>query len=189
MNWKRGFKRIVSVLAIVAAIVCGLIAARVPVARQRDARDSVISAQLQRQEISRLEEELIKAEVAQQTPGKISKSYQKVIEWVKERVGKSQTTDDPNQAPAIAISQSRQALESERKKYEALEDEQKKNFWYNLSTAQLAGMVALYGLAGAAAGFLVGWVVLWYGGLVVFMFIHWLALGFREDEPANEPKK
>ena len=189
MNWKRGFKRIVSVLAIVAAVVCGLIAARLPVARQRDARMSLASAQLQRQEISRLEEELAKAEEAQQTPGKISKSYQKVVEWVKERVGKSQTTDDPNQMLVPAISQSRQAIESERDKFLALEDEQKKNFWYNLSTAQLGPMVALYGLAGAAAGFLVGWLILWYGGFVVFMFIHWLALGFRDDEPADEPKK
>ena len=189
MNWKRGFKRIVSVLAIVAAVVCGLIAARVPVARQRDVRESVASAQLQRQEISRLEEELVKVEETQQTPGKISKSYQKVVEWVKERVGKSQTTDDPNQTPAIAISQSRRALESERNKFLALEDEQKKNFWYNLSKAQLGPMVALYGLAGAAIGYVGGWAILWYGGSIIFIFIHWLALGFREDEPANEPKK
>ena len=189
MNWKRGFKRIVSVLAIVAAIICGLIAARLPVANQRDAQDSVASAQLQRQEISQLEEELIKVEEAQQTPGKISKSYQKVIEWVKERVGKSQTTDDPNQTPAIAISQSRRALESERNKFLALEDEQKKNFWYNLSPARLTGMVALYGLGGVVAGYLGAWAVLWYGGSIIFVFIHWLALGFREDEPAKKPKK
>jgi len=181
MNWKRGFKRIVSVLAIVAAVGCGLIAARLPVANQRDAQDNVASSQRHFQEISHLEEELEKAEEMQQAPGKINKSYRKVIEWVKERVGKSQTTDDPNQALTPAIIESRRALENERKKYEALENEQKKNFWYNLSTAELTGMVALYSLGGAVAGYLGAWVVLWYGGSIIFVFIHWLALGFRED--------
>ncbi len=189
MNWKRGLKRIVSVLAIVAAVACGLIAARLPVARHRQAQNSIASSQRNWQEISRLEEELAKAEEMQQTSGKISKSYQKFIEWIKERTGKSQTTDDPNQALTPAISESKRALENERKKYEALENERKKSFWYNLSTAELTGMVILYGLGGVVAGYLGAWAVLWYGGSIILVFIHWLALGFREDESANKPKK
>ena len=189
MNWKRGLKRIVSVLAIVAAVVCGLIAGHRPIASHRQAQNSIASSSQHSQIISRLEEELAKAEEMQQASGKISKSYRKLIEWIKERTGKSQTTDDPNQMLTPAIIESRQALENERKKYEALENEREKSFWYNLSTAELTGMVVLYGLGGVVAGYLGAWAVLWYGGSIILVFIHWLALGFREDESANKPKK
>ena len=72
---------------------------------------------------------------------------------------------------------------------ERLENERKKSFWYNLSTAELIGMVVLHGLGSAVAGYVGTWVILWYGGLAlwygglaIFILVGWLILGFADEK-------
>lgn len=70
-------------------------------------------------------------------------------------------------------------------------ENQRKKFWYNLTIAKLIGMVVLWGLSGAVAGYVGTWVILWYGSLAIFIFIGWLILGFRDepDKPKAEQKQ
>ncbi len=43
-------------------------------------------------------------------------------------------------------------------------------------------MVVLSGLAGAVAGYMGTWVVLWYGGSAIFILVGGLILGFADKK-------
>lgn len=50
-------------------------------------------------------------------------------------------------------------------------DDAQDNFWVKLPKAELAGLLVLGGLGGAAGGYLGTWAVLWFGGLGIRRFI------------------
>lgn len=174
MNWKRGFKRITNVLAIVTAIAFGCIAGLEAYNEYDDAH--ITSSHFR---LWQLENDLAKAEEFNRIIDKMgtSPAAQCYNEMIADR--DSNSLDFPVQQDILKC---KEAIENERKKIEVLEKERKTSFWYNLSIAKLVGMVVLYGLGGAVAGYVGTWVVLWYGSLIVFMFLRWLALGFREDK-------
>ena len=148
-------------MAIVIAIACGVVAGFLPLDEYDYANTIGADAGFR---IWHLENELLRAE-EEWKPLVDSDLYNKRVAEVKK------------------------AVENERKKNEFFESERKKSFCYNLSRAELIGMVVLYGLGGVVAGYVGAWAILWYGGLAIFVFIHWLALGFREDKPENEQKQ
>ena len=147
MNWKRGFKRIIHVLAVVGAIAGGVSAGLEAYNEYDDARTRTVG---------RIERILFESIAEEQ--------YKKSVE------------EDPLDENESKNQRINRLIE------EKFEHEQKKRFWYNLSRAELIGMIVLFGLGGAVVGWIGTWVILWYGGLIVFMFLRWLALGFREDK-------
>ncbi len=65
-------------------------------------------------------------------------------------------------------------------------DEARGNFWVKLPKTQLAGLFLLAVLGSAAGGYLITWLVVWFGGLGIYRFLKWLALCFRRH---SEHKK
>jgi len=58
-------------------------------------------------------------------------------------------------------------------------NEARDNFWVKLPKVQSAGLFVLAGLGSAISGYLVTWIVAWFGGLGIYRFIRWLGLCFR----------
>jgi len=65
-------------------------------------------------------------------------------------------------------------------------NEARDNFWVKLPKAQLAGLFVLAALSSAAGGYLITWLVVWFGGLGIYRFLKWLGLCFRRH---SEHKK
>ncbi|MGD2095693.1 MAG: hypothetical protein PVH77_11865 [Phycisphaerales bacterium] len=162
MNLMRGFKRIIHVLALVIAVVCGIVAGSKPVQKYHYARTNwwYLDAPLVIRPPT--EEDLVDFEKWQQDNKVIIDANSYVI--------------DPH-------SSSEQTLMTVCNNYF---ENQRRKFWYNLPTAKLTGIVVLYGLGGAVAGYVGTWVTLWYGGLAIFILISWLILGFADEKPKDK---
>jgi hypothetical protein len=65
-------------------------------------------------------------------------------------------------------------------------NEARDNFWVKIPKVQLAGLFVLAGVGGAISGYLVTWIVVWFGGSGIYRFIRWLGLCFRRH---SEHKK
>lgn len=146
MDWERVLKKTTHVLAIVAAVACGVIAGSLPFKKYERAHtvsesalwlwDEHRSGRLSAEEMEKKETAILRTErVAEQQ--------------MKDRK-KRRTKEFPNKQQEVE---------------EILEYRRQTSFWYNRSTAELTGLTVLYGLGGAVVGFIVGWVVLWYSGL------------------------
>jgi hypothetical protein len=164
MNWKRGFKRITHVVAIVIAVACGIIAGFSPVQQYRSACSSSwrLKAQL----------------VIRQPTEKDLADFEK---WQQD----NKVIIDPNSYCIIPDSADDQTLMTVCNDYP---ERQRFIYWKNLPKIKLIGMVVLYGLGGAVAGYVGIWVI-WYIGLANFILIRWLVLGFREDKSTDEQKQ
>lgn len=161
MNWKKGFKRITNVVAIVIAVACGVIAVYLPIHWRNDATELSMDRF----------------------------SYFQEATWYElgRRYGMSSDDYRQLQGKDVKLPDGKSPVEEFRLQFHRyIEHERNKCFWYRLSTNELIGMIVLCGLGGVVAGYVGTWAVLWYGGLAIFVFIHWLVLGFREDKPANE---
>ena len=152
VNWKKGFKRITLVLAIVIAVACGVVVGLLPI-RRYDNAHTVSSGELLRFNLIAKEH------------------YERSVE---------EDPLDKNESKSQRIN---------RMIGKNIEYQQKKSFWYNLSIAELIGMVVLYGLGGAVVGYVGTWVVLWYGGLAIFILVGWLILGFADKNSKDEQKE
>ena len=162
MNWKRGFKRITHVVAIVIAVACGVIAVYLPIHQHRYAlanwwgnNDPLVIKQPTEKDLADFEK------------------------WQQD----NKVIIDPNSYCIIPDSTNDQTLMTVCNNYFK---SQREAFWYNLPTAKLIGMVVLCGLGGVVAGYVGTWAILWYGGLAIVVLIHWLILGFREDKPKDK---
>jgi len=162
MNLIRGFKRITCVLAIVIAVACGIVAGFSPVQRYHYARANWWY----------LDDPLVIRPPTEKDLAEFEKWQQgnKVI------IDANSYVIDPD-------SSIKQTLMTMCNNYS---ENQRKRFWYNLPIAKLIGMVVLYGLGGAVAGYVGTWVILWYGGLAIFILIGWLILGFADEKPKDE---
>lgn len=58
-------------------------------------------------------------------------------------------------------------------------DVARENFWVNLSTGQLAGLLVLAGLGGAAGGYLSTWAAIWFSYLAIHKFASLLVRWIR----------
>ena len=161
MNWKRGFKRITHVLAIVIAIACGCVAGFLPFQEYRSGWK--LDAQL----------------VVRQPTEKDLSDFEK---WQQD----NNVIIDPNSYCIVPDYTGNQTLMSVCNDYPK---RQRLIYWSNLPIVKLIGMVVLCGLSGAVAGYVGTWVVLWYVGLANFILIRWLVLGFREDKPKDKEKE
>jgi len=65
-------------------------------------------------------------------------------------------------------------------------NEARDNFWVKLPKVQLAGLFLLTGVGSAISGYLITWIVVWFGGSGIYRFIRWLGLCFRRH---SEHKK
>lgn len=157
MNWKKGFKRLTNVVAIVIAVICGVIAVYLPIHWRNDAGEMSLERMEYYREAARYDA----------VPRQYGMSPEAFLQLEKTGVklpdGKS---------PAEAVFQ-------QTRRY--IDYQLNKSFWYRLSTTELIGMVVLCGLGSVVAGYAVTWVVLW----TIVVFIHWLVLGFREDKPVS----
>ena len=184
MNWKRGFKRITHVVAIVIAVACGVIAVPLPFQWRNDVdkqqwydADERWRNIVEKSGMGPLEYLNLCAE--ERVAHDYNMSYSDITQLI---VNDGKLPDGKN--PRIEVNQIiRRNINDFSEK---LEKQKKESFWYRLSTNELIAMVVLYGLGVVVAGYVGAWLILWYGGLAIFVFIHWLVLGFREDKPANE---
>lgn len=155
MNWKRGFKRIIHVLAIVIAVACGIVASFWSYEEvYANARTLDI---LYPKGIAEEDTEKAKESITEMTV----KNDMNMVDFVDMMMKDKEELGHPG-----------------RLVYKNLEPPR----------SELIGMVVLFGLLGTVVGWIGTWVILWYGGLIVFMCLRWLALGFREDNSINEQK-
>jgi len=185
MNWKKGFKRITHVVAIVIAVACGVIAVPLPIQWRNDLdklqwydADNWWHRIEFKYEMGPLE--YLNLCAKERVAADYNKmSYSDVTQLIAEK-GKLPDGKDPGIEVNKIIKRNLNDFS------EKLAKQKNECFWYRLSTNELIVMVVLYGLGVVVAGYIGAWLILWYGGLAIFAFIHWLALGFREDKPANE---
>ena len=175
MNLIRGFKRITRVLAIVIAVACGIFAGFLAV-QQYDDANTVRANPFSR--VLYLEKRIARTEENIRVLGNMNMD--------KDAQGADSSI---KQSLMSSVIEDKKALDNERKRLKVLEKEREKRFWYNLPIAQLIGMVVLCGLGGAVAGYVGTWVILWYGGLAIFILIGWLILGFADEKPKDEQKQ
>jgi len=65
-------------------------------------------------------------------------------------------------------------------------NEARDNFWVKIPKVQLAGLFLLAGVGSAISGYLITWIVVWFGGSGICRFIRWLGRCFRRH---SEHKK
>lgn len=175
MNWERGFKRITRVLAIVIAVACGGVAGFLPFQKYDDA--NTVSAD-SNWRVLNLEKRIATTKENIHVLGNMNMDRD------------TQGADSSlKQLLMSSIIEDKERLENERKRQEVKENQRKKSFWYKLPKAKLIGMVVLYGLGGAVVGYVGTWVILWYGGLAIFILVGWLILGFADKNPKDDPKQ
>lgn len=165
MDWKDGLKRMSLVLAIVTAIVCGLIGRAFPYKRHeyvhkvnnsavwswRQYNNGKITAEeMDKKELSivRMYGDFIEAERGETTKEIIDEMNKK-----RNRGGFGQTEDNPEIQQIIN---------------HILEYRQKTNFWYDLSRTQLMWLSVLFSFIDIVVGFIGGWIFLWLRNLYVY---------------------
>jgi hypothetical protein len=72
------------------------------------------------------------------------------------------------------------SAEKEMKQYE---------WWGKKRTDEAILLSVLTALSSAAVGYLGTWVVIWFGGIIIYKFIRWLMSGFRENEEFSSTSK
>ncbi len=65
-------------------------------------------------------------------------------------------------------------------------NEARENFWVKIPKMQLAGVFLLAGVGSAISGYLITWLVVWFGGSGIYRFIRWLGRCFQRH---SERKK
>jgi hypothetical protein len=161
MNWKRGFKRISHVVAIVIAVACGVIAVYLPIQWRKDAGEMSLERMEEYRESARYDA----------VPREYGMSPEAFLQL--EKTG-GKLPDGKSPAEAV-FQQTRRYIDYQLNQ----------RFWYRLSTNEFKGLVVLYVLGGVVGGYVVTYGVLW----TIVLFIHWLVLGFSENKKENEQKK
>lgn len=153
MNYKFGFKRIIYVVAIVITVACGVIAVYLPIQWRNDAGD-----------ISNDTFEMLNIAAKEGLARDYNMSYGDITQLIL-KDGKLPDGKSPGREINQTLTRTCESVRNDR-------------FWYRLSKNELIGMVVLCGLCGVVADYVGTWAVLWYGGLAIFVFIHWIVLGF-----------
>jgi hypothetical protein len=63
---------------------------------------------------------------------------------------------------------------------------QQYEWWGKKGTDEAVLLSVLTALGCAAIGYLGTWVIIWFGGIVIYKFIRWLISGFHEDEKVSK---
>jgi hypothetical protein len=156
MNLRRGFWRITLVLAIVTSVICGVFAGIIPFEKYRTAQ-------------SHWWYWMDAALIIKRPSDEELKEFKK---WRQENISPDIKVD------FNVVPDTEQSLEDVR---EELLAKQKEKFWKDLPKVGLVAIVILYGLGGAAVGYIGVWFIVWFGGLAIYKLIRWIVLGFRDD--------
>jgi len=183
MNWKRGFRRILFVLAIFAAIVCACLSIALVLLIHSDAQSNLrwkeeqykgkyertitkeqAIAELKRREALSTEDKAVEEEKRRLTLDDLLKQTEPVPKEL-EQDPDFRALSPQGKQKAIAGFQAMQA-EKELRKLE-------KGFWVSLSKGGLVGLCGAVGLVGGIIGFVIVW--------LIYRFLEWLVLGFCDN--------
>lgn len=184
MNWKKGLKRIAFCLALVSAILVGLI--------------STVEFVLEPYSHKKYRFDYIKSELAKPYTLNHEQAWFRLSDYNRMVLS---SYSDLHLEYALAyrnwmIEQQVNAKARLQKAYEELREEDtmrrlnmklelnqlRQEFWPQLSIPALAALCIVAALGGAAVGFGVAWIILRGGGFVIYKFIRWLVLGFVDEE-------
>ncbi len=163
MNSERGFKRIVTVLAVPLSIVCALLIVQMI--------------------IDKHEHEVDKSNMPGFDVRLIPENYSgnKILfEMIVEGIDTDRWRYMSEHERIVTV---RTYNKKKRKELET------NRFWVQLSKPTLVELCIAGGLAGALAGFSGARLVLWFGGLAICKLIRWLILGFYNDESSKQVEK
>lgn len=147
VNLKRGFRRITFLLGVLLAIVCAVYAGNIPV-QKRAYYSQFLSARSPR----------LVPIVKRPSEQELSEFQ----EWQKEKgvnVGPDMYSISDEKVYRLDDQTLNQTLKDFRPHF------LKAIYWQNLSRPGIVGIVMVYALGGAAAGFSATWFMVWFGGL------------------------
>jgi len=164
MKWKRGFKRITLVMAILAgaaAFIIGWSITESEIHREVEKAKSHLQS-LKNREYDIFDRAVARHNVAKAQNIKLTEMRDKAFEVWKVK-NKREIEKE-----MVLIKQSEIA-------------NAEKNFWLNSSTGEVSGMSILAGLIAAAIGFCVIW--------LIYYLIKWLILGFADEKITADQNK
>ncbi|MFZ0035393.1 MAG: hypothetical protein WAK60_10475 [Sedimentisphaerales bacterium] len=161
INWEKGFKRIILLIAIGASIRGGACMV-VPIRKYCNAQnqpwvsDPIVVQKPSEQEVKEFEK------------------------WIQEMAAKG-TIIDANYYVIDKDDETHsleQSLPSLKEIRPLLLKDANVLFWRNLSKPKLIGICILTSLTGAFVAFFSVWLVFWFGGLAIYRILKWVVLGF-----------
>jgi hypothetical protein len=173
MNWKRGFRRIVFVLVVAAAIVCAGLSVALILTTHSDAQ---FNLQWKQQEYA---EQHLPFETL--PDGFYIELDAKAVSKLKAKGFSDKEIEDFQKN----LTANKKAEQIAAKKELS---EEKKSFWIRLSKGGLVGLCGVGGLIGGIIGFVIVWFlvfIVWF----LYKLFEWIVLGFANDKPKDEQKQ